>query len=167
VSDGRSIDVDTDIATAVGHFGKAVEIYRLADFDAPGLQGYKASASFQFAVQAGYTAAESALKRIMDILREEQPTGEEFHKDLVIRLSRPRTDAYARPALLTEAVAKDLLEAKRAKHRARHSYDDFDAAKAVPTVAAIQRLVTSLPAAVVDFRKQVDSEAGDDEFLPT
>ena len=159
MSDGRWIDVEADIATAVGHFGKAVEIYRRAGFGAPGLEGYKASASFQFAVQAGYTAAESALKRIMDILREEQPTGEESHKDLIIRLSRPRTDAYARPALLTEEVAKDLLEAMRARHRARHSYDDFDAAKAGPTVAAIQRLVTSLPAAVVEFRKKVDPAA--------
>jgi len=159
VSDGRWIDVDSDVATAVGHFRKAAEIFRRAGFDAPDVEGYKTSAAFQFAVQAGYTAAESALKRIMDILREEQPTGEESHKDLIIRLSRPRTDAYARPPLLTETIAKDLLEVMRARHRARHSYDDFDAAKAGPTVTAIQRLVTSLPAAVIAFRNKVDPDA--------
>jgi hypothetical protein len=162
MSDGRWIDVDTDMAAAIGHFGKAVEIYRRAGFDAPGLEGYKTSASFQFAVQAGHTAAEAALKRIMDILKEERPTGEESHKDIIVRLSRPRTDEYARPALFTEVVSKDLLETMRARHRARHSYDDFDAAKAEPAVEAIVRLLTSLPTAVAEFRKKVDPEAGDD-----
>jgi hypothetical protein len=153
MSDGRWIDV-----SAMTNFRNAVEIYRRGGLDEPGLDGYERSGAFQFAVQSGYTAAEAAMKRIMDILKEEHPTGEDSHKDLVVRLSRSRTDEYARPALLPPDVSKDLLETMRARHRARHFYDDFDIAKAKPSVDAIERLVTSLPVAVVNFRNKVDPE---------
>ncbi len=164
MSDGRWIDVDADVAAAIAHFDRAIQIYRRSGFDDPDLEGYMVSSSFQFAVQAGHTAVEVAMKRIMDILREEHPTGEESHRDLIVRLSRPRSDEYARPALLSAEVAKDLLETMRARHRARHSYDDFDAAKAAPAIAAMVRLVKSLPAAVGEFRKTVDPEpSGEDD----
>jgi hypothetical protein len=156
MSDGRWIDVDADIANAIRHFGNAVEIYGRGGLDDPGLEGYERSAAFQFAVQSGYTAAEAAMERIMGILNEEVPTGENYHRDLVLRLSLVRADEYARPALFSPEVTKDLVETMRARHRARHSYDDFEAAKAEPTVEATKRLLVSLPAAVAEFRKAVD-----------
>jgi hypothetical protein len=160
MSDARWIDVDTDIASAVGHFGRAVEIYHQADFKASGLEGYKSTASFQFAIQSGYTAAEAAIRRISDILQEDQPTGQDSHKDLIVRFSRPRADAYARPALFTDAIARDMLEVMRARHRARHSYDDFDVQMARPTAAAVERLIANLPVAVREFRNQIDPQFG-------
>jgi len=162
MSDGRWIDVDADLDNAVGHFGNAVEIYARGGLEEPGLEGYQRSAAFQFAVQSGYTSAEAAMTRILAILGEEVPTGENYHRDLVVRLSTVRTDEYARPALFEPDLSRDLIEVMRARHRARHSYDDFEAAKADPTVAAIKRLLVNLPAAVAKFRNTIDPELATD-----
>jgi hypothetical protein len=98
----------------------------------------------------------ATMRRILDILREERPTGDDWHKALIARLAKPLTGEHARPALLSHEVATDLYETLGFRHRAMHSYGDFNASKATPAIKAAARLKDSLPAAVASFRETVD-----------
>ena len=86
MSDARWIHIDADVATAAKHFTNAVELYREGGFENQDFQGYKASMALMHAMQSGHTAAEAALKRILDILGEEHPTGDDWHDVLIRRL---------------------------------------------------------------------------------
>jgi hypothetical protein len=157
MSDARWADVEADVAAVILHFGNAIDIYERGGFDAPNhLEKYTRGYALMHAMQSGHTSAEAAMRRILDILREERPTGEDWHKTLITRLARPLTGEHARPALLPQEVATDLNETLGFRHRAMHSYGDFDASKAVPAIEAAARLKESLPAAVASFRATID-----------
>ena len=157
MSDARWADIEADIAAVTLHFGNAVDLYERGGFDIENhLERYARGYALMHAMQSGHTSAEAAMRRILDILREERPTGEDWHKALIARLARPLTGEHARPALLPHEVATDLYETLGFRHRAMHSYGDFDASKAAPAIEAAARLKDSLPAAVTGFRETVD-----------
>jgi uncharacterized protein YutE (UPF0331/DUF86 family) len=157
VSDGRWADVESDTVALALHFGNAVELYARGGFNIENqLEKYARGYALMHAIQSGHTSAEAAMRRILDILREDRPTGEDWHKALITRLAKPLTGEHARPALLPHEVATDLYETLGFRHRAMHSYGDFDASKATPAVEAAARLKDSLPAAVASFREAVD-----------
>ena len=139
------------------HFN-AVDLFREGGFENPDLRGYKASMAVMHAMQSGHTAAEAALKRILDILGEEHPTGEDWHDILIRRLARAVTGAKARPAVLPPDVAADLHETRRFRHRAMHSYENFDTARFGPTLASAERLRDTLARTIVTFRGKIDPE---------
>ncbi len=157
MSNARWLDVEADLAAAILHFGNAVGLFERGGFDIPdALERYARGYALMHAMQAGHTSAEAAMRRVLDILREERPTGEDWHKALIARLSRPLTGKYARPALLSREMATDLYETLGFRHRAMHSYGDFDPSKAKAAIEAAARLKSSLPAAVASFRDIVD-----------
>ena len=51
--DARWLDVAEDVAAAVLHFGRAGELFALATFDAPSLEGYRDTMALMHAMQAG------------------------------------------------------------------------------------------------------------------
>ena len=155
--DARWADVESDVAAAALHFGNAVELHARGGFNIDNdLERHARGYALMHAMQSGHTSAEAAMRRILDILREERPTGEDWHKAVVARLAKPLTGEYARPALLPHEVAIDLYETLGFRHRAMHSYGEFDASKATLAIAAAARLKDSLPAAVASFREAVD-----------
>lgn len=157
MSDARWVDVDADLTAMTLHFGNAVDLYARGGFDIEEqLDRYARGYALMHAMQAGYTSAEASMRRILDLLGEDRPTGEDWHKALIARLATPLTGAYERPALLTRDVAADLYETLGFRHRAMHSYGDFNAAKASPSIAAAARLRESFPLAVARFRETVD-----------
>lgn len=163
MSDTRWSDVDADIDEALRHFGMALRIYAAGGFDDPDVEGYKSAASFKHAMDAGYTAVERAVERILGILGEELPSGRDYHKALLDRVTRPLAGDHARPAIFDEAMKKDLLEALGMRHRVRHSsYDEFIPAKAEPSVDAVGRIIASIRAAIAEFKKKVDPDPSDD-----
>ena len=164
MSDARWMEVDVDVQSALLHFGMAVRIFDAGGFDAPDPEGYARGAAFMHAMQSAHTSAEQALVRVLDILEEQKPTGEHWHKDVITRLSQPLAGRLARPALFSGEAAKDIDETRRFRNRAVRSYNSFEAARATPAVAAARRLMGSLGLAFSEFKRAVDSDpAAEDE----
>jgi len=157
MSDSRWSDVEADIEQALKHFAMAIEIFRIGGFDDPGIEGYKSVSAFKQGMDAGYTAVERAIEGILSILGEELPTGRDFHRALLDRVSRPLTGEHARPAIFDKDLRHDLLEALRMRHRVRHSsYDDFIPQKAEPSVGAARRIVAQIKETILAFKKDID-----------
>jgi hypothetical protein len=160
VTDARWIEVEDDLDSACRHFGNAVRLYDEDGFDADDLAGYRARMALLHAMQSAHISLEGALKRILEILEEEAPTGEQSHADLVKRVSRAvNTPGHVRPAVLTPEVARDVDESRRFRHGATHDYDNFDPTLAVPSIEAARRLAVSLKPCIAAFRDKVDPPA--------
>ena len=157
MSDARWEDIAKDLEDATRFFGVAV---RLSQKPAPANPDDQIDRdlAFQHAMQSGHTSAESALKRMLDILGEERPTGDGWHRDLIERLARELHGDHARPAAFPEDVRTDLHETRNFRHRAMHGYDSFDWSKIGIAIDAARRLQTSLPAAVIQFRRTIDPD---------
>ena len=112
------------------------------------------------AVQAGHTSLEAALARTLDILGEEKPTGEQWHRDLIGRAARELRGINARPPILSEDLAQAADETRRFRNLATRSYGSFDPAKAAPTVSAARQLSRRLTSALSKFRDAIDPLAG-------
>jgi hypothetical protein len=158
MSDARWMEVEVDVQSALLHFGMALRIFDVGGFDAPDPEGYARGAAFMHAMQSAHTSAEQALVRVLDMLDEEKPTGEQWHQDVISRLSRPLAGKLARPALLPRESAKELHETRRFRNLALRSYNSFEPARATPAVAAARRLMVSLGPAFSEFKRAVDSD---------
>jgi uncharacterized protein YutE (UPF0331/DUF86 family) len=161
--DARWLDVDADVASATRHFRNSVALYRAGGFTSDGLEGYRAQMAFMHAMQSAYNSAEAALMRILRLLDEEIPQGEDWHYKLIERLASDVSGDHARPALLPKDVAVDLHETRSFRHRVTHSYGDFDVSRAGPSVAAAGRLAGSFAKAIASFKEIVDPTDESDE----
>lgn len=159
MTDARWIEVEDDVDSACKHFLNAAKLYDEGGFDVAGLPGYKARMALLHSMQSGHTSLEAALKRILDILGEEPPTGDQSHTDLIRRAARVvTTPSHARPAIFSDDVALDVDESRRFRHRATHNYDNFDPASASPSVEAARRLSASLKLSIAAFRALIDPD---------
>lgn len=160
MTDARWIEVEDDLNSACRHFGNAAQLYDEGGFDADDITGYRATMAFLHAMQSAHNSLEGALRRILEILGEEVPVGENSHADLVRRVSREvKTPGHVRPAILPPEVARDVDETRRFRHRATHNYDNFDPTLAVASIEAARRLATELKPCVLAFRDKVDPPA--------
>ena len=94
MSDARWFEVDSDIEAAVGHCLRSVELYRKGGLDAPGLDGYQAQMALMHALQSAHTSLEGGLLRILEMLGEERPVGENWHMDLIRRVGAARAHPF-------------------------------------------------------------------------
>jgi hypothetical protein len=157
VSDGRWFDIDADVRAAVDHFRRSVELHSEGGFDVTGLDGYRAQMALMHSLQSGHTSLEGALIRILEMLDEERPTGDNWHADLIRRAAAPMPD---RPAILSEPIALAADETRRFRHIATHNYDNFRVESASPTIDAARRLVAGLAADILTFRRVIDPSGG-------
>lgn len=154
VKDARWLEVDADIGSAVRHFEQSVALFRKGGFDEPGLAGYQASMALMHALQSGHTSLEGGLLRILEMLTEERPVGEDWHVALIRRVA---TDLPARrPVILSAALAKCADETRRFRHRAVHNYDSFRVTEIEPTIRAAETLARELPAEIERFKSAID-----------
>ncbi len=158
MSDARWSDVGADCQLAVLHFSRSLEIYERGGFDAPSLDGYMASMALMHSMQAGNNSAEAALKRILDILGEERPSGEDWHETLILRVARPLQGSRERPAVLSRETAAALQETRRFRNVAAYGYDRFDPGLAAPSVLAARHIVDALEAEIGRFKDIVDPD---------
>jgi hypothetical protein len=171
MSDARWADVEADVDKASGHFRMAARL-----FDAGGLSRdvrdtrpdeqdvdtYRNKMAILHAGQSGHTSLEAALVRILDILNEEVPSGEQSHADLIRRAGKGLVGpGHDRPAILSAEAADDADETCRFRHRAAHDDDNFDPARAIPAIEAARRLASSLKPCLDRFRRIVDPPGGD------
>jgi hypothetical protein len=158
VTDARWEDVNADVDNAVTHFRNALLLRAASAADAVDFERYRDDMAFMHAMQSAYNSAEAALLKVLSILDEEAPTGEHWHRDLIERLGRPAGGAHKRPAVLPTGAKADLHETRNFRHRATHSYGDFDIGKSGPSEEAARRLITSFPIAIAAFRQVVDPD---------
>ena len=154
MSDARWIEIERDAAATAEHFRRAAALNDLGGFDAADLEGYRAQMAFLHAMQSGHTSLENCLLHILEMLREEAPTGSNRHADLIHRVSAARPDL--RPAILTGAVATAADETRRFRAVATRGYDNFDPGRSAPAVAAARLLAKELMVAVTEFRNSLD-----------
>ena len=159
MTDGRWFDVDADIRAAVDHFQRSVALHGQGGFDTAGLEGYKAQMALMHSLQSGHTSLEGALVRILEMLGEERPVGDNWHADLIRRSAAPMPNS--RPAILSESLALAADETRRFRHIATRNYDNFRVEAALPTVEAARLLADGLAAEIAAFKDVIDQP--DDE----
>lgn len=158
MTDARWMDIDADFAAAAEHFANGCQLHAAGGFDAPGIDGYRARMALMHAMQSAYTSAEAGMLRLLRLLSEEAPQGEDWHYKLIERLRRESGGDRARPAVFQDDVAADLHEARSFRHRVIHGYGDFKVERALPSIEAARRLSTALPDAIDRFRRIVDRD---------
>lgn len=156
MTDARWLDIESDFNAAVVHFHNSCAPYEAGGFEAEGLHGYRAQMALMHSMQSGHTSAEAGMLRLLRLLGEEIPQGEDWHYKLIERLRRKTTGENERPAFLSDGAAKDLHETRAFRHRVSHGYGDFDAKRASPSIEAAGRLADSLPAAIETFKRLID-----------
>jgi hypothetical protein len=154
VSDARWFEVDADIGSAVEHFRHSLALHAKGGFEAPGLEGYQASMALMHALQSAHTSLEGGLLRILEMLGEERPVGEDWHYALIRRVAADLPGR--RPAILTAPLAEAADETRRFRHRAAHNYDSFRLSEIGPTIAAAERLSKRLEAEIRAFKDVID-----------
>ncbi len=156
--DARWTDIFTSCESAATHFRNALALYERGGFDAPDLAGYQASMAVMHAMHSAHTSAEVALKRILDVLGEERPDGEDWHEILIKRMAREMPGRKGRPPVISQTLASALQQTRRFRHVAAHGYDRFDTELAAPAMRAARIVSDSLEAEIERFRQIIDPD---------
>ena len=154
MSDARWFEVEANVDAAIRHFRQSVELYRKGGFDAPGLDGYQAEMALMHALQSAHTSLEAGFLRILEMLGEERPVGENWHADLISRVAAALPGR--RPAIITTQIAEAATETRRFRHRATHNYDSFRVGEVSRTIEAAAALAGGLEADILAFRNIID-----------
>ena len=103
---------------------------------------------------AAHTSLDSGLTRILELVGEEKPIGEQWHADLLrrARLAYPGV----RPAILDQYLGSAADRTRRFRHVTMRGYDSFDPEDAKPAVEAARKLADGLPAALQRFIAALD-----------
>lgn len=155
MTDARWIDVLDDMTAAVRHFSAAGRIFGADAMTGEAWEAYVHQMAFLHAMESGYSALEAGLERILDILREERPTGSQYHADLIRRLGR---EIPGRPRLFDDEMVHAVDLARRFRHGARTINDGLDLQLALPAVRATDVLIPRLIPAVEAFRHVIDPD---------
>ena len=113
--------------------------------------------SARHALQSAHTSLESALVRILDMLGEERSIGDNWPVDLIRRVAASLPGRH--PAILSARLADAADETRRFRHRATHTYGDFRAPDAAPTIEAAAALAKELEAKIRTFKGIIDPPA--------
>jgi hypothetical protein len=95
---------------------------------------------------------------LLDLLGEERPAGEQWHRDLIWRFCRPIGGAQARPAILSAALCAAIDETRQFRNVAMRGYEGFNAQKALPAIAAARVVSAELVQEIEKFRDVIDGE---------
>ena len=154
MSDARWFEVEANVDAAIRHFRQSVELYRKGGFDAPGLDGYQAEMALMHALQSAHTSLEAGFLRILEMLGEERPVGENWHADLISRVAAALPGR--RPPIVSTQIAEAATETRRFRHRATHNYDSFRVGEVSRTIEAAAALAGGLEADILAFRNIID-----------
>lgn len=154
MNDERWIEVQNDFQSAAKHFETAQRVYGrgIATDDAE--QEHLYALAFMHAMQAGHTSLETGMVRIMRMVGEVPPTGEDWHADVVKRMG----DAIdgKRPLFLPINILKAVDQTRRFRHVAARTYDDFNWEDARRPVEAAAEIASSIMGVLKDFRESLD-----------
>lgn len=101
-------------------------------------------------LQNVYSAIEQILSRIATEIDGAQPSGSEWHRDLLDQMAIDVPDV--RPPLLDKTLSADLDLLRRFRHVVRHAYADaFDWNEMQDTLRAEKRIMDRIPDALNRF----------------
>ncbi len=149
-------DIDHDMQLARRHLGRAVDMLRSHRLDGGDAEDDTDEVAFKYRMLGGYTAFESALKRLLLMLDEEAPRGSQSHADLLRRF-RTATPG-SRPALLDERLYRAADELRKFRHVAIHVYDDLDLDRAALLVRDAEIFLSEIGPALARFRAAIDPD---------
>jgi hypothetical protein len=147
------VEIDAAVAAAVRHFSGASTIFARIPSAVVPEDRYLVEMAFMHAMQAGQTSLETALLRILDLNREEAPTGARWHADLIRRAAHPIGN---RPAILEGVAARAADETRRFRSVSAHADDASDHAQATGAVQSAELLASLLPEEIARFRAATD-----------
>lgn len=150
------LEVRANIQSAVRHFDMSKKLFDRKGFDVDSAEGYIARMAIMHSMQAGYTSLESGIKRILNILDEALPYGDEWHSDLLKRSAMIIKNS--RPAIISKETYKFVDEARRFRYAAVNNYDDFVPFKSEKAIEAADKLSKVLISEVDNFIKIIDPE---------
>lgn len=154
MTDDRWIEVRADFQSATKHFETAQRLYVRGTTVTDEEQEHVFALAFMHAMQAGHTSMESGMVRIMNLVQEDVPSGDQWHADVVKRMSQAIDGK--RPAFLDPRLAKAANETRTFRHVASHTYDDFNWAEARRPVEAAQVIAASLMNVFLQFQQKLD-----------
>jgi ribonuclease HepT-like protein len=154
VSDARWIEIRANIDSAVRHFTDARRFYDLGAAEADDEMEQMAAMAFMHAMLAGHTSLEEAFRRIMGLVGEEPPTGDNWHADIVKRMGLPLEGL--RPAFLGPDLIAHVQQTRKFRHVAVHTYDDFSWRHARDAVDSAAIVAGSIRSALESFQRELD-----------
>ncbi|MFG6080501.1 hypothetical protein ACEUZ9_001105 [Paracoccus litorisediminis] len=111
--------------------------------DMAGLDAWAAMGAISAGLAKVYTGIEDAMLVVCKELDGVTPEGSKWHQDLLEQLVVPRK--AMRPALLSDALFNDLVQLKKFRQFAAHSYAvDLDREKLLESVDRLNRVVPDL-----------------------
>ena len=110
------------------------------------------------AMYAAHTSAEAAMKRILDILGEDHPTGDDWHNTLIERLAEPGAAKpnTGQPSCLPRSPP--LCRRRAAFATVRRIPTMTSMGSALRPLEAARVLVDLLEPTVVNFKRNVDPD---------
>jgi hypothetical protein len=160
MSDARWIEIQANVASAVKHFTDARRFYDVGASARDDDMQQMAAMAFMHAMLAGHTSLEESFKRIMGLVDEEPPVGENWHADIVKRMSLPLEGL--RPAFLTADLLPHVQQTRKFRHVAVQTYDDFNWNDAKASVESADIIARSIAPAFERFQVQLDPPRNDD-----
>ena len=109
------------------------------------------------ALQSAHTSFEAGLVRILEMLGEERPVGENWHAALIRRVAMGI--AATRPPILGPDIVDAAQTTRRFRHRAAHNYDSFEIREVGPVIEAAEKLAARLIVEVRRFRDMINPRA--------
>lgn len=107
------------------------------------------------ALQSAHMSLEAGLLRILEMLGEDRPVGEDWHRALIRRVNADLSGS--RPAILSTPLAEAADQTRRFRHRAVHNYDSVSITEIGRTILAAEVLADELPCAFDKFRAAIDA----------
>lgn len=147
------LDIDIELNEAVRHFQCSIELYERGGFGAPGLDGYQAKMALMHAMQVAHTSLERGLLRILDLLGEERPCGEDWPARLIKRAASELPGR--RPAILEPDLARAATETLWRRREAMQDYESFDLRGMEHTIAAARIIVQRLMGNIAVFKSKL------------
>ena len=150
------LDIEQDMQIACRHLQNAVDMLRTNRLGRGDPGDDTDEVAFKYRMQIGYTAFESALKRLLALLDEEAPRGSQSHADLLRRFRSPI--AGRRPALLDESLYRAADQLRKFRHVAIHVYDDLELDRAALLVRDAETFLAGIGSALARFRAVIDPD---------
>lgn len=159
MSDERWIEVQNDFNSAAKHFKTAQKIFGRRTPSDDDEQGHFYALAFMHAMQAGHTSLESGMLRVMRLVGEVPPAGDDWHADVVKRMGAAIDGK--RPIFLPANIMNAVDQTRRFRHVAAHTYDDFNWEGARRPVEAAAEIADSIAGILQNFRERLDPSGED------
>jgi hypothetical protein len=137
-------------------------IFDSVNLNADDLNGYMARMALMHSMQSGYTSFENGLKRILAMIEEPLPRGDDWHAALLSRAEK--SIEGSRPAIFSSSFIATADQVRRFRHVATRSYDNFNVAEVSSSIDAATLMAENLMDEFDTFRDAM--EAGNPKPSP-